>query len=82
MEKCAAKYEPRNWEKGMPLSEYINSMQRHLDKLKDGFEDEPHDDAVLWNIVAFMETKERIRRGILPAELDDLQTVYAGKEPW
>lgn len=81
MGKGAEKYEARNWEKGIPLSRYLNSAENHLQKLKAGFDDEPHADAVLWNIACYIETVERIRHGILPAELDDMPNTWAGKDP-
>jgi len=71
-ENGAAKYGDRNWEKGQDLSRYLDSASRHLQKLIAGATDEDHPAAVIWNIMAFMETQERIRQGKLPAELDNL----------
>lgn len=70
-ERGAEKYDPRNWEKGQPLMSYIDSGMRHLLGVADGLEDEDHAAAVLWNIGGYMWTKEMIKRGVLPAELDD-----------
>lgn len=81
MARGAAKYDARNWEKGMPLSWFIDSCSRHLEQLKAGFDDEPHADAVIWNIAGFIETRERIRRGILPKALDDMPHTYKGLNP-
>lgn len=81
MEKGAKKYVSRNWEKGMPLSEFFNSAQRHADKLLAGYTDEDHADAWLWNVACFIETRERIKRGLLPAELDDMPRTFEGQEP-
>lgn len=72
LEKGAQKYTERNWEKGMPLSEYIASAHRHLLLLADGNEDEDHASALLFNAMAFIHTEHRIRSGDLPSELDDL----------
>jgi len=80
-EKGAIKYQPRNWELGMPLSEYYNSAMRHAWKVLAGFDDEDHEAAWLWNVMCFIETKERIARGLLPADLDDMPRTYAGQEP-
>lgn len=80
-EKGARKYAARNWEKGMPLSEYFNSAQRHADKLLAGYTDEDHEAAWLWNVMHFIETKHRIKMGLLPAELDDMPRTFEGKEP-
>jgi hypothetical protein len=80
-ERGAKKYAARNWEQGMPLSEFFNSAQRHLDKLVAGYTDEDHAAAALWNIAHLIETKHRIDAGILPAELDDLPKTFEGKQP-
>ena len=74
-ENGAVKYGDRNWEKGQPLSRYLDSMIRHGFKFLGGSRDEDHLAAVAWNAFAFMETEERIRKGILPEELDDIEPV-------
>lgn len=68
----AKKYGDRNWEKGQPLSRYIESAERHLFKVKMGFIDEDHEAAAVWNLLAFMHTKMMIKAGGLPKELDDM----------
>lgn len=68
----AKKYGSRNWERGQPLSRYIESLERHLEKLKVGLDDEDHSSAIAWNIDAFVHTKFMIEAGELPKELDDL----------
>jgi hypothetical protein len=80
-EKGAKKYAARNWEKGMPLSEFFNSAQRHMDKLLAGYTDEDHAAAALWNIKHFLETEYRIEQGLLPKELDDMPKTFAGHTP-
>jgi len=75
-ENGAEKYGDRNWEKGQPLSRYVDSALRHMLKLLMGLEDEDHLSAAAWNILAVVETQMRIRLGLLPKELDDLPTVY------
>jgi hypothetical protein len=72
LEKGAAKYGDRNWEKGIPLSRIMDSMERHQQQVKEGFEDEDHEGHLLANVVFYMATKDWIRRGLLPKELDDL----------
>lgn len=52
------KYLPRNWEKGMPFSRYIDSAKRHIDKYIMGMEDEDHLAAAAWNIFAIMHHQE------------------------
>jgi len=72
-EKGAKKYAARNWEKGIPLQRYMDSALRHLFNHQDGQRDEDHMAAALWNIAGYIETEERIRRGVLPRTLDDCQ---------
>jgi hypothetical protein len=81
MEAGAKKYDDRNWEKGMPLSTFLDCAQRHLGKFTAGFDDEPHLNAAIWNLMCLAEGRERIRRGIWPAHLDDLPKTYAGHDP-
>lgn len=71
-EEGAAHYGPRNWEKGIPLSEILNSAERHLQQEKMGMTDESHDRAFTWNAIVYLATKLRIAAGILPQELDDI----------
>ena len=77
-EAGAIKYGDRNWEKGQPLSRYLDSALRHAAKHAMGETDEAHDVAAAWNLLAMIETKERIRIGALPAELDDLPSASQG----
>ena len=71
-EDGAIKYAARNWEKGMPLSEYISSTERHLAKLKAGLRDEPHATQVIWNMVGYVFTSWLIKLGLRPKELNDM----------
>jgi hypothetical protein len=59
------KYGERNWEKGIPEHCYIDSAIRHYLKWRDGWTDEPHDRAVLWNLICLWWTHENI------TEVDD-----------
>jgi len=68
----AKKYGDRNWEKGQPLNRYIESAERHLQKMKMGIVDEDHESALVWNIMAYMHTKMMIETGELPKELDNV----------
>lgn len=47
----ALKYSDHNWRKGIPLNRYVDSAMRHLVKWYRGDQDEPHDRAVLWNLI-------------------------------
>lgn len=71
-EAGSAKYGDRNWEKGQPLSRYLDSALRHIFKVLADQQDEPHAEAAAWNLMAFLETRERILSGRLPKELDDM----------
>ena len=79
MEKGAAKYKDRNWEKGMPLGKYLDSALRHIEQVLEGLTDEDHAGQASFNLMAFIHTKEMIDRGLLPKELDDLPN-YQPKE--
>jgi len=57
-EEGALKYEERNWEKGIPLHCFIDSAIRHYLKYKRGDIDEPHDRAVMWNLLGAMWTHQ------------------------
>jgi len=68
-----AGYDPRNWEKGLTLCSILDSIMRHvLDELE-GKTDEDHANCIQWNAHIYNHTKELMRRGLLPAELDDRQ---------
>lgn len=53
-EQGASKYAPRNWEKGIPTSNCLDSMLRHAFKVSDGWDDEDHLAAVCWNAMSIM----------------------------
>ncbi len=71
MENGARKYDERNWEKGQPLMDYIDSAMRHIASYVEGYRDEDHMAAALWNIHGFIHTEELISRGVLPNSLDN-----------
>lgn len=71
-ENGAKKYADRNWEKGAPLSTYLDSGIRHIFKFIEGHRDEDHLAAAMWNIAATIHIEEMIERGLLPKELNDL----------
>lgn len=62
----AKKYNERNWEIGIPLHCYVDSGVRHLLKYYDGWQDEPHDRAFMWNMFGLLWTFHN------KPELDDL----------
>ena len=73
----ASRFGDRNWEKGQPLSWFLDSALRHAFAVLEGKTDENHAAAAAWNHLCFIETRARIKAGLLPAELDDLPGVPA-----
>jgi hypothetical protein len=71
-EKGAVKYGDKNWQKGQPLSRYLDSCLRHVAAAADGQEDEDHLFQAVWNLVALAWTLEEVRGARLPAALADL----------
>ena len=59
-EDGAKKYGERNWEKGLPVDCFLNSAIRHYLKWVDGWNDEPHDRAIVWNLLCMWWTAENI----------------------
>ena len=58
-EKGAIKYEERNWEKGIPAHSFADSAMRHLVKYLDGWNDEDHLIAAIWNLMGLAWTEEK-----------------------
>ena len=58
-EEGAKKYGERNWEKGIPISSFIDSALRHVFKYMAGKQDEDHLIAAVWNLIAAIETEEK-----------------------
>ena len=71
-ETGALKYSEKNWEKGQPLSRYLDSALRHLFQELSGKNDEDHAIASAWNLLCYVETKKWITQGKLPKSLNDL----------
>lgn len=71
-EDGAIKYGRSNWEKGIPLSRYVDSIYRHLWAFMEEDEEEDHLGAVVWNAMCLLQTKEWINNDKLPVELNDL----------
>lgn len=81
LEKGAKKYSERNWEKGIPVSRFFDGALRHLFKAQAGATDEDHLAAVMFNVGGIIFTRHQIKRGKLPATLDDMpEAVYTGDE--
>lgn len=58
-EKGALKYEERNWEKGIDAHSFADSAFRHLVKYMDGWTDEDHLIAAIWNLRGLAWTEEK-----------------------
>ena len=59
-ENGALKYGEHNWEKGIPVSRYIDSAVRHLMKDLAGETDEDHAAAFVWNCMCAAWTMENL----------------------
>jgi len=55
-EAGARKYSERNWQKGIPVNVYLDSSGRHFFKFMRKDKDEPHDRAVVWNLLGALWT--------------------------
>jgi len=80
LENGAEKYSARNWEKGMPCEEYLNSLLRHLWSWIEGETDEPHPEAAVFNLMGFIHTREMVKRGLLPEGLALTLTGYVKEQ--
>lgn len=60
MEDSLSNYPERNWEKGMPMHNMLDSAMRHLFKYMDGQIDEDHLAAAATNILMAMYTEEKL----------------------
>lgn len=58
-EAGAVKYGDRNWERGIPLSSFMDSAARHIAKYMDGQTDEDHLVAAAWNLLCALWTEEK-----------------------
>lgn len=79
MGKGAVKYSARNWEKGMPISECIASIERHLIKYKLGMTDEDHMAAIRTNAGFIIHYEEELKAGRLPRDIDDMPKYVIGE---
>ena len=82
-EQGAAKYEERNWEKGINCHCYVDSALRHFVKWDRGDTDEPHDRAFMWNLFGLLWTiKNKPEMNVLPYNKTDSRPfVYYKKRP-
>jgi len=71
-ENGAVKYGDRNWEKGQPVSSYVDSAIRHLFTFLEGDGSEDHLAAAAWNALCAIHTEQKIRSGELDSQLWNL----------
>ena len=82
-EDGARKYAERNWEKGISCHCYVDSGVRHLLKWLDGWTDEPHDRAFLWNMLGLLWTvKHKPECNDLPYALSQKEASEAEDKEW
>ena len=74
----AKKYGDRNWEKGIPLDRYYDSMFRHMQQWYEGDVSEDHLAAVMFNAMAIIHTEQKIIDGELPLELGNAGSLLDG----
>lgn len=71
MERGAAKYDDRNWEKGINIMRCLDSALRHIAQYIEGMDDEDHLAQAGVNLDFALHFDEGIKRGVYPASLDD-----------
>ena len=59
-ENGSVKYGDRNWQKGIPISSFIDSALRHIFCYMDGQDTEDHLTAAMWNIACAIHTEEEL----------------------
>lgn len=77
LESGAMNYNERNWEKGMPISDLLDSAFRHLAAFLVGHSlaGSPGDDNLAqfaWNALVALDIRERVRDGSIDSELYDV----------
>ena len=72
MERGAAKFGDANWTKGMPESALLESQDRHKNEYCIGDTSEDHLVSMVANALIWLETRERVKAGVLPESLLDV----------
>ena len=70
LERGAARYGDRNWEKGIDTMRHIDSLKRHLDQYIENQDDEDHLAHMLANAMMLIHTDEMIKMGVYSNKLD------------
>ena len=80
-ENGCLKYGDRNWEKGIPCHSFADSAFRHLVKYLDGWTDEDHLVAAIWNLCGLAWTEEKHPELMdIPSRMEK-KTIEPQKEP-
>lgn len=78
-ENGCLKYGDRNWEKGIPCHSFADSAMRHICKYMDGWRDEDHLVAAIWNLCGLAWTEEKHPELMdIPARLESMQSDLGG----
>lgn len=67
--KGCKKYNPRNWERGMPMSDFLSSALRHIYQAIAGDVVEDHLAQAAWNLFSAIHIEEMVRQGKLDKTL-------------
>lgn len=59
-ERGAERYGEYNWQKGIPCHSFVDSALRHMLKYMDGWTDEDHLIAAIWNLCGLAWTEEKL----------------------
>ena len=59
-ERGAERFGPYNWKQGIPCHSFVDSALRHLFKYMDGWTDEDHLIAAIWNLCGLAWTEEKL----------------------
>ena len=59
-ERGAERYGPYNWKQGIPCHSFADSALRHMLKYMDGWTDEDHLIAAIWNLCGLAWTEEKL----------------------
>ncbi|KKK91602.1 hypothetical protein LCGC14_2711320 [marine sediment metagenome] len=78
--KGAEKYGVRNYEKGIPISECVASLVRHIESYKLGDQSEDHAAAIRTNAGFILHYEEEIKAGRMDQAIDDMPH-YATPKP-
>jgi hypothetical protein len=65
-ERGASKYGDSNWQKGTKCSRFMDSALRHINEYREGYRDEDHIIAAIWNLTAIVYFEE------MKPELNDI----------